>query len=282
MYFGAHSYLWVNQWADEHINLFEHIASLGVEAFELSLGDDIHFDYALTRKAAEAFNIKLIVGPGGHWPKQCDISLPSVEDRQRGVQWHQKNIRTCAELGVIAYTGAIYGRPGRVAHHLPSREEYLRIAESLHLLAEFAENLGVKLILEPMSHFRTHLVNRPGQALELIRLADHQNLHLLLDTYHLVTEIRDFRSEIINSASHLWGFHACANDRGVPGEDDLIPWGEVADALKQINFNGCIELESYNSSPTGQAAQRGLNNNPCPDGDDFVKQGFKFLHSLFE
>jgi sugar phosphate isomerase/epimerase len=62
----------------------------------------------------------------------------------------------------------------------------------LHLLAEHARRRGVLIVLEPMSHFRTHLINTPEQGMQLLALADHENLMLLLDTYHLVTEVRDY------------------------------------------------------------------------------------------
>ncbi len=45
--------------------------------------------------------------------------------------------------------------------------------------------------------------------MQLITLADHDNLYALLDTYHLVTEIRDYARAIHTVRNRLWGLHAC-------------------------------------------------------------------------
>jgi D-psicose/D-tagatose/L-ribulose 3-epimerase len=132
------------------------------------------------------------------------------------------------------------------------------------------------IALEPMSHFRTHVVNTPAQLMRLITLADHPNLRALLDTYHLVTEIRDYARAIRTVRNRLLGIHACENDRGVPG-GGLIPWKQVFTALREIEFQGYLLLETYNSSLDDFAYRRGMFHNVCPDAQAFVRQGLTFL-----
>jgi D-psicose/D-tagatose/L-ribulose 3-epimerase len=87
-------------------------------------------------------------------------------------------------MGATLYSGALYGHPGVVKRRLPPADEYPRTAEGLHQLAAHAQRRGVTIALEPMSRFRTHLVNTPEQVMRLVALADHPNLSVLLDTYH--------------------------------------------------------------------------------------------------
>jgi D-psicose/D-tagatose/L-ribulose 3-epimerase len=151
-----------------------------------------------------------------------------------------------------------------------------RTAEGLHRLADYATRHRVAIVLEPMSHFRTHLVNTPEQLVRLIDLADHDNLHGLLDTYHLVTETRDYAAAIDTLGSRLWGLHACENDRGVPG-GGLVPWPDVFRALVVAGFDGYLALETYNSTIGDFAYQRGMFHNACPEPEAFVRHGLKFL-----
>ncbi|HEY3418225.1 MAG TPA: sugar phosphate isomerase/epimerase, partial [Armatimonadota bacterium] len=137
----------------------------------------------------------------------------------------------------------------------------------------------VALVIEPMSHFRTSLVNTPAQALRLLELTAHDNLSVLFDTYHMVTELRDFAAALRALAPHLWGLHACENDRGVPG-GGLVPWEDIAQALNDIHFTGYLGLESYNSTIEGFAVSRGMFQDICPDGDEFVRQGMGLLWGL--
>ncbi len=125
-----------------------------------------------------------------------------------------------------------------------------------------------------MSHFRTHLVNTPQQAMRLAELADHPNLRILVDTYHIVTEVRDYGAAIAATGERLWGLHACESDRGVPG-GGLVPWPAVFDAMRKTPARYII-METYNSS-ADFAVRRGLFQNVCPDADGFVRQGLAFL-----
>jgi D-psicose/D-tagatose/L-ribulose 3-epimerase len=282
MHFGAHCYLFTDRWTDARLDLLDTAKALGLDHFEVSVGDDVHFTPRLTRERARRRGLTLSVSPGGHWPMDCDLSADDPADRARGLAWHRRQVDCAAELGAVAYTGALYGHPGVIRRRIPPPDEYPRTAEGLHALAEYAEARDVAIVLEPMSHFRTHLVNTPAQMMRLVRLADHANLRVLLDTYHLVTEIRDYAKGIRAVGGRLWGIHACENDRGVPG-GGLVPWEDVFAALHAIDFDGFVMLETYNSSvgapPGAFAHQRAMFHDPCPDAEAFVRQGLAFLRS---
>jgi D-psicose/D-tagatose/L-ribulose 3-epimerase len=276
MKLGLHCYLFTDRWSDDCLDVLHTARTLGAECFEVVVGDDIQFTPRLTRQAATRLGLTLTVGPGGLWPVQCDLSADEQADRARGLAWHCKQIDVAAEVGAVAYTGALYGHPGTVKRRVPPPDESQRAAEGLHRLAEHAASRGVALAIEPMSHFRTHIANTPEQTLRLIDLADHANLAVLLDTYHLLTEVRDYGAAIRTAGGRLWGLHACENDRGVPG-GGLVPWVQVFAALRDIAFDGYVMLEAYNSSLGDFAYRRGMFHNVCPDGSAFAREGLAFL-----
>ncbi|MCB0043173.1 MAG: sugar phosphate isomerase/epimerase, partial [Caldilinea sp.] len=178
----------------------------------------------------------------------------------------------------VAYAGALYGHPGVVKRRRPPAGEYAWTAEGLHALADYAAARGVKIVLEPMSHFRTHLANTPAQIMRLLDLADHANLYALLDTYHFIAEVRDYAAAVRTMAPKLWCVHTCENDRGVPG-GGIVPWDNLFDALHAVGFDGPLTMEAYNSSIDGGdfAFARGMFHNVCPDGAEFVRAGLEFL-----
>ena len=277
MKLGLHCYLFTERWSDDRLDILDIARDLGAECFEVVVGDDIDFTPRLTRQRAEALGLTLTVGPGGLWPTECDISADEPADRARGLAWHCQQIDRAGELGAAAYTGALYGHPGTVKRRVPPADEYPRTAEGLHRLAEHAAGRGVALALEPMSHFRTHIANTPEQIMRLVALADHPNLGVLLDTYHMLPEVRDFGAAIRTVGDRLWGLHACENDRGVPG-GGLVPWDHVFAALRDIAFDGFVLLEAYNSSLGDFAFRRGMFHDVCPDGEAFARQGLAFMH----
>jgi D-psicose/D-tagatose/L-ribulose 3-epimerase len=279
MKYGAHCYLFTSRWSDRELHLLDLARELGLQMFELSVGDDVLFDARRTGRHAAELGLDLFIGPGGLWPLECDISSDDARNRKRGLEWHRKQIDLAAELGAVAYAGALYGHTGVVERRRPPADEYPRTAEGLHLLGEYAAERAVILALEPMSHFRTHLVNKPEQLMELIALADHDNLRALLDTYHVVTEIHDYAGAIRTLADRLFAVHACENDRGVPGPG-LVPWTSIFATLREVGFDGYMALETYNSGIGDFAFERGMFHNVCPDGAAFVRQGIGFLRQM--
>jgi len=274
--FGAHQFIWTNHWTDEDLGILDQARELGCTLFEVSLGDDVAFDRECTRRHAESLGIELTVGPGNQWPMECNISSDDPNHRKLGMEWHKRIIEQTAELGAAAYCGAHYSHPGHVlARHMPE-DELLRTAENLWLLAQFAENLDVHLVIEPMSRYRVHLINTAEEAVKLVNLAGHPNLLVNLDTYHMITEERDYGAAIRRTLPLLWGLHACENDRGVPG-GGLVPWPEVFAALNEAEQPVRLMLETYRTGPEGFGYQRGITQNLCPDPEAFVRQGFDFL-----
>ena len=278
MKYGGHLYLWTDHWSSDQLDLFDRAQGLGLSCLEIAVGDDIEFDAAAIRQRAETLGMDVVLSPGAVWPMEMDVSHDDPECRARGVAWHKHWITQAAEVGAVAYTGALYGHPGRVERRRPPADELQYTADNLRLLAKHAEQCGILLALEPMSHFRTHLVNTPEQAMRLIEMADHPQLVVLLDTYHLVTEIRDFAAAIHTTGDHLWAIHACENDRGAPG-GGIVPWDSIFAAMGETGFDKYIIFETYNSSLGDFAYSRGMFHNVCPDGDQFVRDSLAFVQA---
>lgn len=275
---GAHVFLWMERWTSEEIHLFGRAKSLGLDLIEIAVGDDVEFDAEKIRRSAADNDIEIAISPGGVWPMEADLSSADVKNRKFGLEWHKRWVEKGAESGAVAYTGALYSHPGHIDKRKITHDDIEYTAENLHSLSEYAGKLNVKVVLEPMSHFRVSLVNTPLQTMDLIRESCHENLYVLLDTYHLVTEIRDYAEAARILAPRLWGVHACENDRGVPG-GGIIPWNDIFRSLKKHSFNGYFILETYNSSLRNGdfAFSRGIFHDTCPDGDDFVRKGLEFI-----
>jgi D-psicose/D-tagatose/L-ribulose 3-epimerase len=277
--YGVHCYLFTRSWSDADIGFLDLGRGLGLDMLELSVGDDVVFDPGLTGRRAASLGLDLVVGPGGHWPLAADLSSDDPADRARGLAWHERQVDLAAELGAWAYAGCLYGHPGVVKRRRPPADELPRAAEGLHALAEYAAARRVTLVLEPMSRFRTHLVNTPAQLVRLIALAGHDNVMATFDTYHAVTEVRDYAEGLRVLGPRLTLVHACENDRGVPG-GGLVPWETVFRTLAEIGFDGTIGLETYNTRLGDFAFERGIFQDLCPDGRAFVEKGLAFLKSL--
>ena len=63
--YGAHQFLWVEHWTDESLYILDEARELGLDCFEISLGDDIAFNpipvhNRIISKFLNQFNIGII------------------------------------------------------------------------------------------------------------------------------------------------------------------------------------------------------------------------------
>ena len=279
MKLGAHIYLWMEKWSDREVGLFERAKKLGLDTIELSVGLDVPYDRALTRRAAQDAGITLVVGPGGAWPDNADLAADDPAHRRAAFDFHRNIIDETAEVGGICYAGALYGRPGKSLRRGPPAAALAPAAPGLRGLAPPPAKAGIMRAIAPMSRFRAPLVNQPAQAVKLIELAGRPaNMRILFDTYHMITELRDPAAAIRETGDLLWGLHACENDRGVPG-GGLVPWRDIFAALRQTKAD-YVAFEGYNTAIGDFGWNRGIFQNLCPDGDAFVSKGLAFIKPL--
>ena len=57
-------------------------------------------------------------------------------------------------------------------------------------------------------------------------------------------EEKDIPAALRRAGRHIFEFHACASDRGTPGEDHL-PWAAIAAALADAGFQGPAVIEAF-------------------------------------
>ena len=136
---------------------------------------------------------------------------------------------------------------------------------------------GVAIVLEPMSHFRTHLVNTPEQ----MHAPDRRWRVTPTCTSSSTPTTWSPKSATTarpsaRSATRLWGLHACENDRGVPG-GGLVPWERSSRRCTRSASTATCSSKTYNSSLGDFAYPRGMFHDVCPDGAAFARQGLAFI-----
>jgi D-psicose/D-tagatose/L-ribulose 3-epimerase len=186
-------------------------------------------------------------------------------------------------LGTAVVAGPMYSATGK-ARLLPPAErraERQRAAAGLRQAASYANERGVKLAIEPLNRFETDMINTTAQGLELIEEVGAPNLGLHLDTFHMQLKEKDSAAAIRLAGPRLFHFHACENDRGVPGSGQ-VHWPEVAAALKAIDYQGAVVIESFTPQLEEIAQAVCLWRPLAPDQDTIARDGLYFLQGVFE
>jgi D-psicose/D-tagatose/L-ribulose 3-epimerase len=189
------------------------------------------------------------------------------------------NIDWAKRIGAGIIVGPVYAEIGR-KRFLSAEErkdEWNRAAESLRQLGDYAAKNGVIIALEPLNRFETDMINTAEQAVDMCDQVDSPSVKITLDTFHMNIEDKDMGAAIRASKKHLVHMHTCANDRGVPGEDH-IPWQEIREALRDIDYEGYAVIESF--QPGQIAAFACIWRDLAPDIEDIPKKGLSFLRNL--
>ena len=97
-----------------------------------------------------------------------------------------------------------------------------------------------------------------------------------VDTFHMNIEERSLPDAIRLAGDRVFHFHACENDRGVPGSGH-IDWDGVLAALADVDYPGQIVIESFSTEPRSIARAVSLRRPLAESPDALVRDGLASL-----
>ncbi|HAX17302.1 MAG TPA: xylose isomerase [Actinobacteria bacterium] len=247
MKFGINTLLYAGTFQDEHVkNLFGKFAEMGFDGVEIALEKKGDIDY---KKTLKAFNDNGLVCSSicGLFGENRDIRGPEKEKIEGGFSYIKDCFEACAELECHLFTGPVYSAVGR-ASLVPEDQkkiEWNRVVENLGKVCEMAEKYGIYVALEPLNRFETDFINVCKDAVRMIKDVGSKMLKIHLDTFHMSVEEKSSAMAILDAGKDLlYMFHASENDRGAAGTGQ-VHWKACADALKRINYEGWVVIESF-------------------------------------
>ena len=244
MRFGASTFIWASPFSNDTLDLIDHVKALGFDFIEICVEnpETIETDRILPRLRQAGLKA-LVCGAFG---PDRDMSSETPAVRDNAARYLSKCVDIARGLGSPTVSGPMYAGVGNTAMRSPEqrRAQRERSAATLRGIADYAAARDVKLALEPLNRFETDLINTVEQGLSFLDDVGRKNVGLLLDTFHMNIEEKDTPAAIRRAGSRILEFHACASDRGTPGEDHL-PWKEIAAALSAVAYNGPIVIEAF-------------------------------------
>jgi sugar phosphate isomerase/epimerase len=137
-----------------------------------------------------------------------------------------------------------------------SREQALAwLAEALEELGEVAANAGVKLIYEPLNRYETNLFNRFNEAAAYLDGLTTQGVTMLADLFHMNIEEADIAATLREGARYVGHVHFADSNRRPVGNGHTV-MEPIADALREIGYDGCISAEAFDWPDPDAAARQ--------------------------
>ena len=210
-----------------------------------------------------------------------DLIDPDPTVRQNGVDYIKASMDGLSLVGGKNFVGPFYSAVGRTwSQSAEEREHDMAIlVEILKDLSEYAETKGVVLGLEPLNRFETSFITTADQAIELVDRVNHPSCKIMLDTFHMNIEENSMGDAIRRVGARLIQVHSNENNRGTPGAGH-VPWNEIAQALKDIHFDGVLVIELFTSKVKSIARAAAIWRPLAASQDALAADGVVFLRKL--
>ncbi len=281
MIFGINTFLFKSPFTNESLPLLKKFKEWGFDSVEIALEDASHIDPKTLNKALADNGLVCASMCGAMGPGR-DLR-GSKQDQQNSLDYIKGVLDVMAEVGTPVLAGPLYSTVGRA--EATDAEEYKRQWETVvgHLktLSDYAKQRNIKLAIEPLNRYETDFINSCEQAMKMVNDVNSDGISVHLDSYHMNIEEKDSAKAILAAGDKLGHFHACGCDRGTPGNDH-IDWKGIVAALKQVNYNGSIAIESFTTDVKVIAKAASIWRQFEPSQEDIAVKGLKFLHSVLK
>jgi D-psicose/D-tagatose/L-ribulose 3-epimerase len=259
--------------------LAPHVKQLGFDWIEVPLEslDELDFKRSAEIIAATGMGVSTCAAMG----PDRDLIHADKTIRDNGIAYIKGAIQATQTLGATNLVGPLYSAVGRTWQS--TDEERARdtdlLVENLGELASFAGDHGVVLCVEPLNRFETSFINLAEQVIEVVDRVDHPNCQVMLDTFHMNIEEKSSGDAIRAVGKRLKHLHSCENDRGAPGSGH-VTWQEVARAVKDIQYDGPVVIESFTPKVKSIARAAAIWRPLADSPDALASNGLKFLRQL--
>lgn len=177
-------------------------------------------------------------------------------DRKRAVHELKQQLTAIAALGGVGVvTPAAFGLFSRcLPPHRPPRsteDDAKVLLESLSELDEYASDLGVWLLLEPLNRYEDHLVNTLDAARFYTDQLENQSVRIVADSFHMNIEETDVAASLRINRDVLGHVQISDSNRAIPGHGHF-DWTQFLQGLQDIDYTGELALECL-EHPTDHA-----------------------------
>ena len=231
----------------------EKLKNQGLSTVEV-YGDPDFIDVKNLMDQFDSYSIK-VSGVTGMW------GLSSADNKSRNLvttdsrlrlaaqNYVKKCVTLCHDLGGKTFNICLFSDEPLIsdANHkfLPvemKRKLISSLVRPLRELAEYASDYGIDLVIEPLNRYSTPICTSSEDAKYIVNQLNHENMGIMLDTFHMNIEEDSIYETIVVTSSLLRHMHVSDNNRKMPGFAH-IDFDEVVRALKKIKYSKFITFE---------------------------------------
>lgn len=277
MKFGVHSFMIVDDIDRRTIDgLAGTAASWGADGVEVHMHRAAGFPRQELKKAAARHGVAWTLGVV--LTAENNLASPDPAIRRAGVEHIISAVHTAADIGA-GNIGGVLSAAGRVFSGAPVTETELEwVAGGLSEVAAVAEALDVTVGIEATSRYLGYVLNTAGQARALLDRVGSTHIQVQLDTFHMNIEEASVPQGILDAGARLGYLQIAESHRGLLGSGH-IPWPEVMQALRAVDYDGWLTFEAFTPAHANIAAKSNTWRHLCTE-KAMVTEGIDYLRGL--
>ncbi len=179
-------------------------------------------------------------------PEDVDLAHPDTAVRSEALDYYVRLLDFAAAVG--APLVSCHGAVGRVRPLATYDQEYGHLLEGVQRIAVRAAELGLRVAMEALNRYESHLLNTEAQATVFVKQVGAANVGILLDAYHMNIEEADPAVAVLEAGERLFLFHAADSNRQAVGRGhtDFLA---LMRALRRIGYHGDVIIECTAAGP---------------------------------
>jgi len=245
MKIGTHYAYWNNMWAADYIALCHRAKKCGLDVLEVGAGDLVTMsDSQLEELRTTAKDLGLEISANLGPPKDKDISSADPDIRAAGVKFLCDIMHQMVKIDCKILIGALYNSWPYDFVDIDKPALWSRAVEGLKIVGDEAEKLGITIALEILNRFESCLLNDVDEGIRFCNDINKPAVKLLLDTFHMNIEEDNIADAFRKAGDLVAHVHIGEGNRKLPGQGHL-PWNEIGQALKDINYKGMLVMEPF-------------------------------------
>jgi D-psicose/D-tagatose/L-ribulose 3-epimerase len=272
---GIHVSLWTPEWDSPFLDSIDLASELGFSCVEIPLMDPQELPLVEIGNRVSRNGLKVYCGTGLN--PATDIGSDDEAIRENGIRHLRACIKACSMLGSDSLGGVIHSPWGKKS--MPTEAYSANATKSFRMVAEYAESLGIALVIECINRYENSFINTVNQGLSFLRDVGKSNVGLHLDTFHMNIEEQSIPGAIIEAGSTLKRIHLSENNRGYPG-NGALRWREIIQTAMAIGYKGPWIIESYVDPSFPAGADVNIWRQIEPDMSSSLRDSLFFLKGL--
>jgi sugar phosphate isomerase/epimerase len=231
----------------------ENLKNHGINTVEV-YGEPDLIDVKYLMQQFDSFSID-VSGITGMWGlssannKSRNLVTADNNSRIAAQNYVKKCVALCHQLGGKTFNICLFSDKPLISdgnhRFLPVDKKRKLISPFIHPfreLAEYASDYDINLVIEPLNRYSTPICTNSEDAKYIVNQVNHENLGIMLDTFHMNIEEDSIYDTIAASSSLLKHVHVSDNNRKMPGFAH-IDFDAVVRGLNKIKYSNYITFE---------------------------------------